>query len=230
MNNDEGMTGAAVDTDETQNIDISISKEEREKMMYPDEIAGVKRGKPMSFEEAGGENANPHYFDGEEYWTNCQSAAVAYDARRKGFNVTAAGYKPGNKSDELSLNFFNAWVDPETGIPCEGQNIDADVDCYDYLNEMIHNDERYVFTYAMDRDFEGQKEVTAHVRTIDKNENGQLRVYDPQSGTIMTTENEVRDYFEKWGHENGNYKPKILRVDDKGFNSYYINDVVVRGI
>ena len=94
----------------------------------------------MSFEEAGGEdvNANPHYLENNKYINNCQSAAVAYDARRKGFNVTAADNIPGSKSEELSKDFFSAWIDPKTGNTCEGIVIGSfNNNCYQYLEEAV---------------------------------------------------------------------------------------------
>ena len=47
----------------------------------PDTIAGVKRGQPMTHEQADQGNANPRYNEGREYRVNCQSCVVAYEAR-----------------------------------------------------------------------------------------------------------------------------------------------------
>lgn len=67
----------------------------------------------------------------------------------------------------------------------------------------------------------------AHVRTIEKNKDGNLIIYDAQSGTVIEDEEYVKDYFNTWGNKNSKFKPTTLRIDDKIFNPYYINDVVV---
>lgn len=64
-----------------------------------------KKGAPMGITRAA-KDANP-YYDGsyQEFSMNCQRAVVAYEARRRGYNVTA---QPTHKGDELPSG--NKWA------------------------------------------------------------------------------------------------------------------------
>ena len=52
-------------------------------------IAETPQGKPMNFRQADGGAPNPNYRKGGGYATNCQTCTVAYELRRRGFNVEA---------------------------------------------------------------------------------------------------------------------------------------------
>ena len=69
-----------------------------------------KRGRPMGMNRAA-IGANPKFSpDWHEYSENCQRAVVAYEARRRGYNVTAqATYK----GDKLPNGVFR---NPKTGV------------------------------------------------------------------------------------------------------------------
>ena len=79
-------TGEAANIEEKMtDTEENNSQTEIEKKLYPDEIAGVKRGKPMSFEQAGGKNVNPNYENGEiGYKLNCSACAAVHKAREMG--------------------------------------------------------------------------------------------------------------------------------------------------
>ena len=68
------------------------------------------KGKPRSMADAT-MNSNP-YYDGtyKEFSENCQRAVIAYEARRRGYDVTA---QPTYQGDVLPTQ---AYVDPKTGI------------------------------------------------------------------------------------------------------------------
>lgn len=67
------------------------------------EALGTK-GRPMSMADAV-RGANP-YYDGtyREFSENCQRAVIAYEARRRGYNVTAQPTYQGDKLPEASVN------------------------------------------------------------------------------------------------------------------------------
>lgn len=103
-----------------------------------EEKLGIKKGKPMSVDEADKQSANPnhveefildpkgafvdkagnHYKRNPDYdatkhkrfGINCQTCAPVYALRLLGFNVTAKGKTPGTKMDYLSRQHsFEAW-------------------------------------------------------------------------------------------------------------------------
>ena len=57
-----------------------------------DEIAGVKRGRPMTFDKADNGNANPQYAIHSETSANCPACVLCMKARLEGFNVQAKPY------------------------------------------------------------------------------------------------------------------------------------------
>lgn len=82
-----------------------------------DEIAGVLKGKPMTFDEADSGNVNPHFERGTPTDENCQTCVVCFKARLDGFDVMAKPFD--NKNTimcALSENTSLAWIDINTGI------------------------------------------------------------------------------------------------------------------
>ena len=70
------------------------------------------RGKPKSMANAMTE-ANPHFdpsFTYREFTENCQRAVIAYEARRRGYDVTAQPTYQGDNMGEA------AYVNPNTGV------------------------------------------------------------------------------------------------------------------
>ena len=63
----------------------------------------------MSFADADGGNVNPDIAMGGGYGRNCQSAVVAYVARRKGWDVQAIPAMPGSVCEHLSRDVSMAW-------------------------------------------------------------------------------------------------------------------------
>lgn len=111
---------------------IAVNNLELEKAL------GIKKGKPMSVEEADKQNANPKHADEfvldpngifydkggrryrknadydekkhKPYNINCQTCAPAYALRLKGFDITAKGNIPGSKLEYLSKGrAFEIW-------------------------------------------------------------------------------------------------------------------------
>lgn len=199
---------------------------EQETVQNPSVIAGVKRGKPMSFEEAAGDEINPHYYDGSEgNYNNCQCCVVAYEARRRGYDVEAVAQNGKGKPGELSFHPFEAWLD-KNGVVCEGEviNVKNAKECYDWLDNKIKNGERYAFVFYLIRETDEGKFKEGHIEVLDKNNNNELRLYDPQSNITRDKEliigrlDGLADFTE--------LPPEILRIDNKQFNPYFINEVV----
>ena len=206
-----------------------------DKRLYPDEIAGVKRGEPMSFEEADGGNVNPNYNnatnekDGQKYFSNCQGCVVAYELRRRGYDVEAAPYLESEKTGELSNTLFEAWVDSDTNEVCEVGteiNVMGGEDCYETLETNVEKGERYALVDAHFVKTDEGERVDSHVRIVERDDKGNLIMYDPQDGGIRKGE-DMKAYITKWMGLDAELKPQYLRIDNKIPNQYYVNDVVI---
>ena len=217
--------------EQTEQVD-----KETDERLYPEEIAGVKRGKPMTFEEADGGNVNPNYKtttydkDGDQYYNNCQCCVIAYEARRRGYDVEAGPYKGDGRTGELGKKtIFGAWIDAGTDEVCEiGTEIDVigGEDCYQTLENEIKQGERYALVDAHFVEQEGEdKRVDAHVRVVERDNDGNLIMYDPQDGGIRKGD-DMKEYINKWMGTDAQLNPQYLRIDNKAFNPYYLNDAV----
>lgn len=195
---------------------------------YPKTIAGVKRGKPMNFHQADNGRANPKYNPRNElYYRNCQACVVAHEARMRGYDVQAAprNLDPKSKSSQLAANSSWAWLDSKTGKKCEYKRINVSnaKKLYDYFEKNIKQGERYQTVYYWGKN----EKIYGHVLTIARDETGELRLYDPQTNIIFSGK-DVKKYYSRRTviFNNSVLKPKLLRVDDKKFNPYFVNDVL----
>lgn len=189
-------------------------------------VAGVKKGKPMDFEKANGGKVNPNYNpDYYEYSHNCQSCVVAYEARRRGYDIQVVERGEYDKTQQLAEHSFWAFIDPETNKVCEPELINAknSVNLYNQLNSKIKPSGRYVFSY----DWDNGKEAIGHIQIVERNQNGELQFYDPQSGVKISNKEKAINYLKNKCILYGKNTPQeLLRIDDKQFNTYFINDIV----
>ena len=194
----------------------------------PEEIAGVKRGEPMSFEEADGGKVNPQYGNDDDCNENCACCIYAYESRRRGYDVEATPAAKGTVTEELGKNFFNSWLDAETGDSCNGIEIDVkNENCFDFFAENVMDGERYALVNYAEHEFEGKVEIKAHVITVEKDNNGDLVFYDPQSGG--TRKNEIaKEYLDTWMGKNSKYNPQYLRIDNKKLSPVYYDKVLTK--
>ena len=81
-------------------------------------IAGVAKGKPMTFEQADSGNVNP-YFGTEKigYRTNCQTCVATYVARKLGYDVKALPNLNNKNIHDLSYDVSLAYVDKDGKHP-----------------------------------------------------------------------------------------------------------------
>ncbi|MGN0999684.1 MAG: toxin glutamine deamidase domain-containing protein [Faecousia sp.] len=148
-----------------------------------DTLAGVKRGEPMSREQANEGRVNPNYGQGPGYSVNCQSCVVAFEARLRGYDVQT---KPNSKNPtaaSLSRDTRLAWKDPATGEKPDyitNEKVTTAKRCKAWMEETIQPGERYTFQHG----WKGRK-YTGHIISADKDSSGNLRLYDPQNGKTM---------------------------------------------
>ena len=194
---------------------------------YPKTVAGVKRGRPMSFEQADSGRTNPNYSrNNYAYSHNCQSCVVAHELRLRGYDVKAAPRARSGKTAELARHSAWAWIDPETGKKCKYTKINVKNanEHFNYLNKHIKSEARYQITFCWE---DKKRNIYGHVLTISRNPLGVLRMYDPQTSRIYENKN-IEKYFNHRSiiYNDANLKPKLLRVDDKKINPYFMDDVV----
>lgn len=188
-------------------------------------IVGVAKSNPMDFEKADSNNVNPKFSrDSYEHSHNCQSCVVAYEARRRGYDVQVVPRNKYNKTQQLAEHSSWAYIDPKTNEVCEPKSLYAanTLNLYNKLDSNVKSNERYTLSYTW---HEG-KLKGSHILTIERDENNELRIYDPQNSRIIAGKENIISHFKERIKYNGTEPLKILRTDDKAFNKYFINDVV----
>lgn len=197
-------------------------------------IAGVKRRKPMTFEEADSGNVNPNYGKEEGYSTNCQSCVPTFEARQRGYDVQTLPNTKGSKLEELSKNTRLAWIDPVTGKHPEFI-FDSDATTpkkyLQFLKDTIEPNARYSIEFS----WKG-KGNDGHIVNLDLTPDGLLRLKDNQRGVNEVSEwigdKEVLSYLSKIKYSVKVYGttiptvPKILRLDNMDFNMEMINAIM----
>lgn len=230
---------------------------ETEDNLHPREVAGVRRGKPMTEEEADSGNVNPHYTAGkyDGYSVNCQSCVVTYEARMRGYNVETLpnSERVTSASYALSRNTRLAWIDPKTGeIPQFIPHPDATrigVKTYlKWLDEAVETGKRYTIQVR----WKGGNGA-GHIVIMHRNADGHLELYDPQTGKKFTKDyiedtrkgerQEAKDGWTYCGKSNMlegwfsrvQFKirgwwvgPELLRVDDKEFNLDVVDKIMMK--
>lgn len=189
-----------------------------------DEIQGVIKGEPMSIEDAL-KGVNPDYITGIPLnKINCQADVAIFEARLRGFDIQV-NMTDYSLQDRLSANPNKAFIDPATGKVPEFTKLKSknEFDCINYLEETVQKGERYLFAFQWkQKTFDGKP--SAHIITVMKDKNNQLKFYDPQNSrdygyNILS---KIKYQFD-WKEEPS--PPKILRVDDKELNKKLFNQI-----
>lgn len=180
-------------------------------------IAQMEQGKPMNFQQADGGAPNPNFKKGGGYMTNCQTTVVAYELRRRGYDVEALPNFKGSMLDVLSRNTRLAWVDRTTG-KMPDYITPAQPTCaksFDWIKQNIKAKNRYTI------EFTWKGETSGHIVHLFKNDKDILSIYDPQSGINTRGDNAVLDYLKK-------VRPSTIKLLD--VQNYDINMNVVNKI
>lgn len=188
---------------------------------------GIKRGEDMTFEEANELRGNIDYGEGREFSVNCQSCVVANELRRRGYDVTALPNlkKAGNIPYELSGKTNWAWIDPETMQTPEkkqagGQyvsGLDIKSKTLAQLNKELNELAKAAGRYHIDFIWKNGK--GGHIITVDRLENGSIRIYDPQIGRLSDWKVISQKISLKYG-------VNVLRVDNLLVNTDIIDGIV----
>lgn len=173
----------------------------------------------MNFTEADGSKCNPKFSLPEAkdlgYWHNCQSCTVAYELRRRGFNVEASPNKDNEFYNKWCIqNKFN-WVDRFLKENGKRANYirsttikDSGVAKLKFIEDQTAVQGRYEIYCA----WKGRED--GHVFIIERQKDGNLLWYDPQTGLRGGWADFNDDYIEKMRHD----QIGVLRIDDKIIN------------
>lgn len=206
-------------------------KKPKNKTDDPKTIGGVAAGDPMSHDEADNSNANPNYKKSTGYQINCQSCVVAYEARLRGYDVTAKANTPGNKDAQyLSHMTHHAWIDPTTGkYPELTRNDPTKVrtakQTRQWMEETVQAGERYTFQHSW-----AGRGRSGHIVNLDRDSKGNLRITDAQSGKTYTGDS-LDGYLSRTRATTSVYGTKLgalglLRVDNLQINPEFSDGIM----
>jgi len=191
----------------------------------------VMQGKIMNFTEADGSRCNPKFSieNARElgYYDNCQTCTMTYELRRRGFNVEA---KPSplvknvmrefdlfaaSKGANWTLRFLNS---DGTPVRYKYSGYDIHKDTIAAKNAYIQNETMQQGRYEVYCAWKG-KNAGAHVFIVERQKNGELLWFDPQSGRRGGA---FKDYLQRMSK----LKISILRIDDKLINPLFAERLI----
>lgn len=205
-----------------------LRKQKKEQMKMPEhnpdykykheegKIAGVEKRAPMTFEEADGSKCNPNYEKGLiGYDTNCQTCVVAFEARKRGYDVRALPNLRNGYIRDLSKNPLQAYENAGTW-DLNNSVHKAFGEHYSQVDDYMKEGQRYVIRWKW-----ATKNV-GHIITCFK-ENGKSVYYDPQTGSKMEYSAFYTNYV-KYMDKGEQFSLK--RVDNLKFNDEYLDHIL----
>ncbi len=180
----------------------------------------VRQGKAMNFASVDEGRSNPNYVNldvqKEGYYDNCQTCTVAYELRRRGFDVEALP----NKRNEFyrkwcvknNFDWRDRFVNEDGTRP---QYAMSDYSVVDTIQEKLAYIEQRTEDYGRYEVLCSWKKIKcAHVFIVERQRSGNLLWFDPQSGKKGGA---FDDYLKKMkAHQIG-----IMRIDDKIINPVF---------
>ncbi len=193
-------------------------------------VLPVLQGKIMNFTEADGSKCNPNYSlaDAKDlgYHHNCQTCTMTYELRRRGFDVEA---KPNpvlkGYSKYRAMNRFYAinnceWTD--RFLTADGKSVEYELSIgikdtgfakLKFIEDKTAAQGRYEVYCAW-------KKGDAHVFIVERQKDGNLLWFDPQSGR----RGGAMDFYDDINEMKHNLIG-ILRIDDKLINPLFASRV-----
>lgn len=202
----------------------------------PDVISGIKRGEPMDRTAANEGHVNPDYGKLPGSTDNCQSCVVAFEARLRGYDVEANLRDRNNqKQTALAQDLTRAWIDPTTGkhpeaLQNDQNKVRTSKQTERWLEDNVKQGERYNFAHG----WKGTNGMSGHIVSVDRDSNGSLRIYDPQTGETHSGAG-VKKYLSNvrmtysiktyWGSTLFP-RGRLLRVDNLRLDDSFANAVL----
>lgn len=193
-----------------------------------DQALPVMQGKIMNFTEADRGHANPHYTDENSkidgYKDNCQTCTVAFELRRRGFPVEALP----NKDDEFynvwcvknKFNWENRFLTTDGSRP---KRIRSGFDVEDTIaskTAFLEEASKEKGRYEVYMDWKGDN-TGAHVFIIERQKDGNLLWFDPQSGKRGDS-----SAFSGFLKTAKRFNMTVLRIDDKIINPKFAERLI----
>jgi hypothetical protein len=185
---------------------------------------GMHKAAAMNHDDANELKGNPNFTLGGGYHINCQSCVVAYEMRRRGYDVEANQNtkRKGNIPYELSYTTEKAWLDNNGNVPKKQRAGGRYVDGYKIKNktfkvmmsefeDMTSTPGRYHINFGW------KNRRSGHIITMERFKDGTMRVYDPQCGMVIT---DFKAYAKRISLV---YGISILRVDNLRGNPHYVS-------
>jgi hypothetical protein len=216
------------------NLDKSKALENASSEFNPDKfiekenitLAGVERGREMTFTEADSGHVNPNLEECEGFQCNCQTCVVVFEARLRGYDIEAQPMEEGSNAMQLSEKTNLAWLTPEGNHPDYIMNFDANsVDAvYNFIDETVKPGERYTLEGAWKGLF-----GMGHIISVFKENTGNLVFYDPQINQIYSKRFMKEEFLPSM--QKGNTEDtaiKLLRIDNLEINTDLVDSIVRR--
>lgn len=183
---------------------------------------GIKRGRPMSHEQANEQHGNPHYGESKGYEVNCQTCVVAYELRLRGFDVSALPNTTGSALEKLARATYTAWQGIEKAdIPVFARRV---LDKHGRIKQppikwkevsaAMAETGRYHIAWRWKRMRSG------HIITAERLPDGRVRFYDPQNGKSGV--------FARYKQDIAG-SVEVYRVDTLAPNANVVKDVLTNG-
>lgn len=195
---------------------------------YHPEHVGINqtsRSDPMDHSMAAGSSCNPKYATVRGCKTNCQSCVLAYEARRRGYDVCAMPKDSKDRAlkEMLSLHPEAAYINPNTGYsPDVKSSFDGVLwrDCssvkkMELICNAIGNGHRGVLKYLT-------KMGSGHVVNI-VCDSGKPFIFDPQRGVEYRTSVDIDKFMSS---DNMREFRGVFRTDDCDLNMAFAERVL----
>ncbi len=186
----------------------NFSKEIKRNIRDLNSVMPVIQGKIMSATEADGGKVNPHFNEGTQYRTNCATCVPAYVMRRRGFDVEANEWNKTKKTYTLYQNVFKIWKRPDgsdTGFTDAAHWSDMHGKGSGSFLNFVEANTKEKGIYLARLQWKNSK--VGHATIIERQENGNLFFYDPQSG--------MENWLPKWEKSISKKWTWLMRIDDK---------------
>ena len=189
-----------------------------------EEALGVKKGKPMSVEKADEQSANPEYYSGKPFQTNCATCAPAYALRERGFDVTAKANLPGTLNKTASTGGeFSMWKNADGSVASPTRTYSwMQGKGYKRMNEKRYREFfeencKEKGTYQVTVNWKSRDDGGGHATIIKRDKDGKLYYIEPQhyskkEGARRSLDELCDASAVPWRRMG------ILRVDDKIFD------------
>ena len=179
-------------------------------------VLPILQGRIMNFTEANGSKCNPKFSveNAEKlgYYHNCQTCTVAYELRRRGFNVEAMSNKGNEFYEKWCVKEKFDWRDRFLTGDGKRANYEWSAGIKDTglaKLKFIEDKTAAQGRYEIYCQWEGR--IDGHVFIVERQKNGNLLWYDPQTGEHGGVFN---DYLKKMRR----FEIGVMRIDNKVVN------------